>query len=265
MEANTGVNNMNGAGQGDAGQAAQPQYSQGVQDLMSKKGWKSVDDIAKGYTEIEKFAGVPKERQFTWPKDDKDEEGFNALYNKLGRPEKPDAYEFKNETGIEVDETSYNEFKKLAHAEGLTTKQFNKLMNAHLQTFGDLDKKYKENSAAEFERCDKELKDKWKEQHSANLEKAIAMADNLKLKDLLVKKNLDNDPEVIEMLYNLSTMSDESGLPQGAPAGGVQNPQQELDSLLKDKAYTDASHPDHMKIMQKIWKLQGVDVTINGI
>lgn len=240
-----------------------PQFSQDVQDLMSKKGWKTVDDLATGYRNIEKFSGSPADRQVIWPKDEKDEAGWNSIYNKLGRPEKVDGYEFKNETGIEIDPESYKAFQALAHKEGISKKTFNSLMNEHLKVFQSLDAKSKEMKAQEFEKCDKALKDKWKENWENNTGKALKMADQLKVKELLTKKGLDNDPEIIEMLYSIASMTDESGIPEpNTPA--AKDPQAELNEILKSEAFTKADHPEHMKVMERYWRLSGINVTVRS-
>ena len=62
-----------------------------VRKLLETTKWQTVEDMAKGYTELQKFTGVGK--HLVIPEAD-DVEGWNNVYNQLGRPETPDGYQF---------------------------------------------------------------------------------------------------------------------------------------------------------------------------
>lgn len=67
--------------------------------------------------------------------DPEDTESLNSFYNRMGRPEAPDKYtvpEFKDGEGkpIEgIDHTMTEHFKAIAHANGLTQKQFEQIVS----------------------------------------------------------------------------------------------------------------------------------------
>lgn len=71
--------------------------------IVEKRGWKSPQDMFKSYRNLEvKMSGDAE--KIAMPKDATDTEAWNALYNKLGRPETADKYTFsekadKNLTG----------------------------------------------------------------------------------------------------------------------------------------------------------------------
>lgn len=243
--------------------SAQPSFSTAVSELMSKKGWKSVDDIATGYANLEKFTGAPADRHLIIPQDDKDVDGWNKLYNRLGRPETPDKYEFENKSGIELDAETYKNFQALAHKNGISKKAFGELVAAHIDTLKTIQSKALEMNKADFEKCDKALKDKWKADHEKNTQAAQSVAEKFKITELLQKKNLDNDPEVLEMLFNISSMMSEGDLHKGNPSPAA-DPQQELNEIMKMEAFTHAEHPEHMKVMEKFWRLQGINVTVRS-
>ena len=89
--------------------------------------------MANSYRNAEKLLGGEK---LILPKDTADQAGWDALYNKLGRPEKPDGYKIplpEGSAGGEFEAWAKNTF----HGAGLTQQQaesvgtkFNELMNA---------------------------------------------------------------------------------------------------------------------------------------
>ncbi len=57
--------------------------------IVEKKAWKSPQDLFKSYRELEKTLGQDK---VVLPKDGADAKEWDAVYNKLGRPDTPDKY-----------------------------------------------------------------------------------------------------------------------------------------------------------------------------
>lgn len=95
----------------------------GARDWVGKKGYKSVDDLAKAALSLEGRLGT----SLTVPGAEATETEWNTFYSKTGRPEKPDAYEFKRPEGLPADlpydEALAGNFKKWAHGAGLNGKQ----------------------------------------------------------------------------------------------------------------------------------------------
>jgi hypothetical protein len=115
-----------GADNGSAAQAASPfagLQDEGTRKWVETKGYKSVDDVAKAAFHAEQKIGS----SVTKPADDASETEWNAFYSKIGRPEKPDAYEFKRPDGLPsdlpYDEALAGSFKTWAHQAGLNGRQ----------------------------------------------------------------------------------------------------------------------------------------------
>jgi hypothetical protein len=157
-------------------QSATPTYAPETIALMEKKQWKTDADIAKGYTELEKFVGKDPKSMLTLPSDEKDEAGWDAIYNRLGRPESADKYAFKNETGIDLDADSLKAFNQMAHKERFTQKQYEAGLKAHLEVFKNLDAKANQAHEAELAKCDKALADKWGEERQKKTAEALEVA-----------------------------------------------------------------------------------------
>lgn len=139
---------MNLEGEGSAGDAGNPDalpadagaeqgngaapdawsgLEQGNRDIVEKKGWKTPNDGINSYRELERHATDLKAKSLVPPGDDAKPEDWTSFYAKLGRPEKPEGYEFKLPEGLPedfpYDGKSADEFKSWAHGAGLSPKQ----------------------------------------------------------------------------------------------------------------------------------------------
>ena len=98
-------------------------------DLKTEKALESIQDIpglAKSYIHAQKMIGSDK---IPVPNKYATDEDWQAVYNKLGRPETPDAYEFNLKDNSNIDENALKGFKETAHKNGLLPKQAEAIMN----------------------------------------------------------------------------------------------------------------------------------------
>lgn len=84
-------------GTGGAGGAQVPEYAaawpEELRTAVTQHGWKEPVEIAKSYAELHKMFGADRHgRTVVLPTDDADAEGWNRVWQKLGRPEKADGY-----------------------------------------------------------------------------------------------------------------------------------------------------------------------------
>lgn len=122
-------------------------------ELVKAKGWKGPADALLSYQNLEKVFGADKAgRTILAPKGDDDADGWNAVYNRLGRPESADKYE------LPVPEGDDGSFAQAAapvlHELGLTTKQarglaewWNKASSARIEA---ADESFSKQSEAEY-------------------------------------------------------------------------------------------------------------------
>lgn len=96
---------------------------EGTRSWVEKKGYKTVEDLAKAAVNQESILGS----SVRVPAADAPKEEWEKFYSKSGRPEKPDAYEFKRPDGLPADlpydEALAGSFKTWAHSAGLNGKQ----------------------------------------------------------------------------------------------------------------------------------------------
>jgi len=144
--------------------------------LVTAKGWKSPHDVVRSYAHLEKMFGGEK---IPLPGKEAKDEDWNAVWDKLGRPNSPDAYQFERPG----DRNAYNAemedwFRKTAHAAGLTAAQAKKLHAAYLElataneaeaTGGPSNEKVTAAASAAVADIGATLQDIWGSRYKANL------------------------------------------------------------------------------------------------
>lgn len=111
-------------------------------DNLSKieaKGWKSPADVLKGYNELERKLG---EGSITQPDPETaSQEDWDAYYSKLGRPEKPDDYQFKLSESIPADlpyDSAFaDQYRQWCHEAGLSPRQADALHSKYMESFAE--------------------------------------------------------------------------------------------------------------------------------
>lgn len=168
----------------------------GTREWIGKKGYKGVEDVAKAALNAETLIG----RSVVVPGDDAKPEDFDKFYGRIGRPEKPDGYEFKLPEGLPEDFTYSEDFASAAkakfHEVGLSSKQAAALHDWWVSQSADgLTTSKEAMAAAQAERMTKAteaLEGLWGAADSDKFKANLALADR-------AVKNLGNDDLVAEM------------------------------------------------------------------
>ena len=183
--------------------------------------FESVDALAKGYGELfSKMGG-----QIKMPDDKSSDEDRSAFYQKLGRPEKPDGYSRPElSEGQEFDEAFLSEMAAVAHAEGVSDKQFMSFIDKYigLQSQAAEAKVNAEN--AESDATQKQLHEEWGGDYDKNLEiskRALRELVPVDMKDAFVavmsEKNLDNNLLFIKAFHSIGSKMMDDTLVKGSP------------------------------------------------
>lgn len=106
-----------------AGPAMEPDWTSGLNDeqraLLKTKGWKAPGAVLESYRHLEKLIGRDK---IALPKEG-DSEAWNAVYDRLGRPESAEGYEIAVPEGVERDTAFEEQMRGLFHKAGLSKAQ----------------------------------------------------------------------------------------------------------------------------------------------
>ena len=220
---------------------------EGVKDFTSR------DALAKGYGALfQKMGG-----QVKMPDDQTSDEDRSAFYQKLGRPEKADGYSRPDlAEGEQFDEAFLTEMAAVAHAEGISDKQFRSLIDRYIAREGQVAEAKVASENAETDAVQKQLHEEWGGDYEKNLEiskRALRELVPADMKDafvaLIVDKNLDNNFLFIKAFHSVgSKMMDDTlvkgELPKAEPGykpANVNSPEMyangESEECIKARAY----------------------------
>ena len=219
-----------------------------VRKLLETTKWGSVEEIANGYSELQKFTGVGK--HIVIP------EGENAdwsdVWNQCGRPETADGY--KLEPNEAINDELASKWKQFAHGEGYTQKQ----MAGAVQFQLDIMDSIAEAEAAEKLAADELLRSEWKESYADRVAGARMVADKLGIYDALKAKNLISDPDIIKMLDIIKSRSAEDVITPQTPIVAQKSPTEELEEIKKSESFLQKFHPTHKETMARYMELNNI-------
>ena len=185
-----------------------------------------------------------------------DPEAQAALWGKLGRPSKPEEYEYKAPEGVEL---PLDNLRQVALAAGMTRKQFEKFAEKAAEGITKQQGEAKADQAA--------LKTEWGQAYEQKLQGAAAVAAKLNVPDPIVQQikagNLNS-----AQLKLWDSISKAMGAGEGSevakqgvtPQPGKLTPAEastQIDEIMArpDKAYWDRNHPLHKNLVKKVGEL----------
>ena len=94
--------------------------------IVENNGWGSVADVIDNFKALQSHVGVPQDQILRMPQKPED---WVEFYNKLGRPEKPEGYEYETPEGGDAELTAWA--KSTFHELGLSQEQAKKFFEAY--------------------------------------------------------------------------------------------------------------------------------------
>lgn len=189
------------------------------------KSFKTVGDFAKSHLEtMAKLTDVEKKLEDYVPKlpDDATDEEKALYYEALGRPEKPDQYEFEGEDKNAPEWT--NLWKGTFHSLGLTKDQAKKLSGAFNTQIQAMVKAHNEGLQKEMKDAEQKLRSEMGDKYDTNVELAKRMT--TKHLGTEFDKTFENIPAearfgVVRLLLKVAALTGEDRSPQGVNGGRV--------------------------------------------
>jgi hypothetical protein len=214
-----------------------------IKALVTDRQWKTPNDLAKSYQNLEKLTGVPPEQIIKLPKGD-DPNAWNEVWNKLGRPAKAEEYK------IPLPEGDKGEFAKVAaqwfHEAGLTQAGATKLATQWNNYQAAQAKAYNETMTARDTQEVATLKTEWGadyDKHAAVVDQA-AKVFGMTPEQLADLKYVMGPKAAMTFLRNIGSKLgvEDPNFPTGQQPQGFNNlsPEQanaEISRLKKDKAF----------------------------
>ena len=218
---------------------------EGTSQIIKTKGWKNINDVAKGYAEAEKALG----RGVVPPADNDPPEAWEKFHKRLGVPEKPEAYEIKFGEGVTPSESEKRfeaAMRPAFRKAGLTQRQVNILLADGYQPFAGQQREHVERATVESEKQLMGVLDqRWGSSKAANMalarRAASALVDPHADADLYnqLDKALGGSAGTMEVFYRMGRLMSESGASMkadGAPALALtpENAKREIDKMTND-------------------------------
>lgn len=249
---------------GTATPSAPPEWTSGFNDEMKgfvqNKGWKSAQEVADSYRNLEKLHGVPQDRLLKLP-ESMESPDAQAIWEKLGKPKDAKGYSLKvPEKGGDPKLAEWA--ADVFHKSNLTTDQANKVMNAWNERMGAAQAQAVENERAAATLAATDLRTEWGAAYDKNLNLAneagkVLGWDATKLNAL---KAAIGPKEALKILVDIGNSVSESKFVGGRPAGdGTVTPDQaksELAELYKDASFVKKYTSGDYDAVQRMTKLQ---------
>jgi hypothetical protein len=234
---------------------------EGVGDFITKKDFKDISAMTASHKELESMMGH-RDRMFTIPEPG-DKEGFRAMATKLGCPEKPEDYKFDIKEGDPMDTNLLNMFKQSAFNDGMPQNAFADVVQFQVDAIKCGETEYARIQTQEKEDAQKAIRERFNSEDDYNdyTQKALGFASKFKLEgsevtaaDVLERKGLAHDPEVLEVFSILANSVKEDSIPFGKDKF-TPNRQDQIKAITASESFVNGQHPDHDKNMQEYWAL----------
>ena len=231
----------------------------------------SIESLAKTAIHAQSMIGADK---LAIPGKWANEDDWNNVYTKLGKPEDAQGYKLELKEGTQVDKDMESWYRGLAHKAGLNDRQANTIFQEYMAKEAELKAANAPPSPEDVEIIKGEaeiaLKKEWGKAFDTKMNEAKGVLTEFAPKDfdqLLTKDGvpLGNDPVFIKTLANIGNYIN-SKLGEDKMVGSKQQPQytpadaeKEIAALRGDPRdggpYWDKKHPDHMRTVQQVQEL----------
>ena len=231
----------------------------------------SIESLAKTAIHAQSMIGADK---LAIPGKWANEDDWNNVYTKLGKPEDAQGYKLEVKEGTQVDKDIESWYRGLAHKAGLNDRQANTIFQEYMAKEAELKAANAPPSPVDVEIIKGEaeiaLKKEWGKALDTKMNEAKGVLTEFAPKDfdqLLTKDGvpLGNDPVFIKTLANIGNYIN-SKLGEDKMVGSKQQPQytpadaeKEIAALRGDPRdggpYWDKKHPDHMRTVQQVQEL----------
>ena len=222
---------------------------------------KDIESLAKSYVHAQKLVGadkIPVPNKYATEKD------WDAVYEKLGRPQSADGYKYQLPENQKVDEAALKTFSAQAHKLGLLPTQAQGVVNFYNEMIGKQTADAESTATTQREKAQAELKTEWGQAYDQKLQKANAVVASVFPKGIM-SMNLEDGtkigdhPAVIKAFAALADKMGEDDIVQAS--GPTYLTPKELDkqigSLTADpqSAYWQKNHPNHAEAVKEVEQL----------
>ena len=222
-----------------------------------------IDALAKSYINATRMIGSDK---VIVPNQNSNEDHWNEVYDKLGRPQSPDKYKFEIKSDVvPFEETSIKQFAENAHKLGLNNKQAQGILEFYKNNVEQSAKQSQIDIETSQAQSQQQLRQEWGRAYDEKLTKAKSIAQANFSKELLNTQLNDgtvlgDNPEIIKGFANIANLLSEDKIisTESESVNQGRDIQTEISKIMDDKSgpYWNKSHPDHSKMVQQMFTLR---------
>ena len=227
----------------------------------SLQNFSNMDDFVKSYLHSQKLVGADK---IPVPNKLATDEDWNAVYERLGRPETPDGYKYELPKETKLEEKTLKAFSEEAHKLGLLPKQAQGIINYYNSIAEQSEQNALVNEEAAKAEAEVELRKEYGPAYDLKIAQARNLATNTFGADFLRNTKLadgsvlGNHPQVVRAFADLASKISEDGIVQGEATSvmTVKEIDSEIESLTQPgSAYWDKTHVNHRKAVGEVQRL----------
>jgi hypothetical protein len=222
-----------------------------------------LEALAKSYVNATRMIGQDK---VAVPNNNSTEDQWNEVYNKLGRPESPDKYQLDAKSDVvPLDESAIKSFAENAHQLGLNNKQAQGILEFYKNSMEGSAQQNQVDMETAQANAEQELRKEWGRAYEDNIKKAGAVAKanmDANILDMQLKDGtrLGDHPSIIKGFANIANLMSEDKLVSTESENVSQgiDYDAEISKIVNDRdgPYWNKAHPDHDKIVQKVFNLR---------
>jgi len=222
-----------------------------------------IDALAKSYINATKMIGQDK---LVIPTNNSTEDQWNEVYSKLGRPESADKYtlDSKSET-VTMEDGAIKSFAEQSHKLGLNNKQAQGILEFYKNNMEGTAQQSKIDTETSQVQAEQQLRQEWGRDFDGKVKQAGALAKaniNPEVLDMQLQNGmrLGDHPEIIKGFAKMAAMMSEDKI-LGTESENVDTSkdiESEISAISNDKngPYWNRQHPDHDKMVQKVYTLR---------
>ncbi len=244
-----------------------------VKALLEAKKWSTAEQIANGYSDLEKVLG--RGEHIFKPESPDDVDGWTKYWQQLGVPEENE-YEYEKDETVPFDDALIDRFRKFSKKINLNKEQSaglvqfqREIIKEVMATEADVEAERVTTDETEKETIRKALVTKagGEVAYQNMMVEARQVADELGIYTTLEKKGLASDPEIIGMLQEIKNRTKEGSiLKVDEPLTAAKDPKAELKEIMDNPIWKDAKnkfHPDR-KVLQKRYMELNMQIANSG-
>jgi hypothetical protein len=231
-------------------------------ELVGQRKMQGPGDLLNMVRAQQKFIGAPPEELVRLPKGGAKPEDLRALYGRLGMPEKPDGYDYKDVKLSDGAEETLKQFNPVFHEAGLSNAQARRLVSAYEEFGAKAGESAQARITAEAAAAETKAKAEWGSEFEAKGQASVQFAEALGIKDeeLMALQQVLGSERVLYRFAELGSKLGEARVVEGEGKGGPVGEsalKAKINELRAEPAYMDKKHPEHKAIVDRVYGLEG--------